>query len=169
MAVSHSCLRGELAPIMMKTTAVYDYDDERLPELCGIRIQHAEGDAEVCPALCMSKSGNHVPRSSAAPGPSTGAPASSVGPQAAPEGEGEGQDDDDADWTVVGPEGCGYDEGLRLVRCDGCDKEFLHLLTHKPADPIHCETCMIAKSRTVKKNKGSFKKGPGIVRGPGHV
>ena len=40
---------------------------------------------------------------------------------------------------------------MRRVRCHECDKEFLHLLTHKPADPIHCETCMRAKSRNLKK------------------
>ena len=59
----------------------------------------------------------------------------------------EAKDDDNAD---EGPDGC-EDDGMRRVRCDGCDKEFLHLLTRKPADPIHCETCMRSKSRNVKK------------------
>ena len=30
---------------------MYDYDDERLPELCGIRIQLGEEPAEACPVL----------------------------------------------------------------------------------------------------------------------
>ena len=37
---------------------------------------------------------------------------------------------------------------------------FEHLLTHKPADPDHCETCMRAKSRNVKKFAGSLKRDP---------
>ena len=35
-----------------------------------------------------------------------------------------------------------------------------HLLTHTPADPDHCETCMRAKSRNVKKFAGSMKRHP---------
>ena len=35
-----------------------------------------------------------------------------------------------------------------------------HLLTHKPADPDHCETCMRAKSRNVKKFAGAMKRDP---------
>ena len=41
------------------------------------------------------------------------------------------------------------------------DREsFDHLLTHKPADPDNCETCMRAKSRNVKKFLGSMKRDP---------
>ena len=35
-----------------------------------------------------------------------------------------------------------------------------HLLTHKPADPDHCETCMRAKSRNVKAFAGAMKRDP---------
>ena len=37
---------------------------------------------------------------------------------------------------------------------------FEHLLTHKPADTTHCETCMRAKSRNVKTFVGSMKREP---------
>ena len=40
---------GRNCPYYDKDTVVYDYNDERLPEVCGIRIQLGEEEAEACP------------------------------------------------------------------------------------------------------------------------
>ena len=96
-----------------------------------------------------------VPRCSA----ELGAPASQGDHEAPPEDDPsvESEGEDKLDW----PEGC-EDAGMRRARCHGCDEEFIHMLTHKPVDPIHCETCMIAKFRHVKHFLGSLKRVPTV-------
>merc|ERR1712214_210854 len=40
-------------PMYDQNTEVYPYDDERLPELCGIRIRMGEERAMACPVFCF--------------------------------------------------------------------------------------------------------------------
>ena len=173
-------------PFYDKKTEVYGYDDEKLPELCGIRIRLGDEQASACPLLCFD--GLDVGDS-----PESGAPAQVGGSSSSAESgalysTGSGASTAPGGQTppvanVGGPDvnnkgtgGSAECEGGEARRVRFSDEEpesddpnpeeiigkasFDHLLTHKPADTAHCETCMRAKSRNVKKFVGSMKRDP---------
>ena len=79
-------------PFYIKETEVYSYDDERLPDLCGIRIRLGDEQATACPLLCFVMPAAHATSGSAEPGlPSQeGGASSSAGPGAAEHSTGSG-------------------------------------------------------------------------------
>ena len=55
---------GTHFPYYDRNAKVHDYGDERLPELCGIRIQLGEEPAEGCPVLSFAAPALPVPKGS---------------------------------------------------------------------------------------------------------
>ena len=166
-------------PYYDKGTVVYGYDDERLPELCGIRIKRVEEQAPACPLLSFElpaapfqEGGSSSSAGSGAPMP----PGSQVPPgilRVKRDGAeaSAGREKSNARRVHWSGEEPASDEPHPVEPEEPASEEpspegsmekasFDHLLTHKPADTAHCETCMRAKSRHVKKFVGSMKRDP---------
>ena len=67
----------------------------------------------------------------------------------------EGPDQLDAGSTDSGA----VDDGVAEPEA-GSDERLNHILTHKPADVDHCETCMRAKTRSLRKLSGRSTQSP---------
>ena len=156
-------------PYYDQDTEVYPYDDERLPELCGIRIRMGEERAMACPVICLelpaapavgdqTELAMPLQEGGAPSSAGCGAPYPVDGVTPMPETIGETKCDTKREEQTAE---CQDDEEGEGPDAPGEGKTSPdHLLTHKPADPDHCETCMRAKSRNVKKFAGAMKRDP---------